>query len=128
VVSLKLYIFAPRNIYFFISMNLRQDYTAIVNHIREVGSAGLPKGSHIVLYGSRARGDAKDGSDWDLLVLLDKDKIEQSDYDGICYNLTALGWELGEMIIPVLYTKDEWQKNSFTPFYKNVVSEGIEII
>lgn len=109
-------------------MNLRQDYTSVVNHIREVGSTNLPKGSHIVLYGSRARGDAKDSSDWDLLVILDKEKIEQSDYDGICYNLTALGWELGEMIIPVLYTKDEWKKNSFTPFYKNVVSEGIEII
>lgn len=88
----------------------------------------MPEGSHIVLYGSRARGNAGDDSDWDLLVLLDKAKIEQADYDGICYNLTSLGWEMGEMIIPVLYTKDEWNNNSFTPFYKNVTSEGIEII
>jgi len=113
---------------FILIMNLREDYIPLVNRIREIGTAGLPKDSHIILYGSRARGDANDDSDWDLLVLLDKEKIEQSDYDGICYDLTALGWRLGEMIIPVLYTKDEWKKNSFTPFYKNVVSEGIEIV
>lgn len=103
-------------------------YEKVIGRIKKVGSETISDGGHIVLYGSRARGDAKEGSDWDLLVLLDKAEIEQQDYDGICYMLTSLGWELGEIIIPVLYTKNEWDNSSHTPFYKNVESEGIVLI
>lgn len=99
----------------------------ILDKIRSVGNT-MPAGGHLILYGSRARGDNHADSDWDLLVLLDKPSIEQSDYDGICYDLTNLGWELGEMIIPVLYTKKEWEAFSYSPFYKNVQTDGIVLI
>lgn len=99
----------------------------VIEGIRMVAEKALPKTGRIYLYGSRARGDAQEDSDWDLLVILDKPRIEQSDYDNVSYPLTALGWDLGEMIIPVMYTKDEWSKYSFTPFYKNVEKEGILI-
>lgn len=45
----------------------------------------------ILLYGSRARGTEHNESDWDLLILLDKDKIEDSDYDQISYPIVELG-------------------------------------
>lgn len=99
----------------------------VLEGIKQTAKQSLPAFGHIYLYGSRARGDAREDSDWDLLVVLDKPKIEQEDYDNVLYPLTALGWDLGEMIIPVLYTKEEWQQNSYTPFYKAVEEEGILI-
>ncbi|MCQ2298241.1 MAG: nucleotidyltransferase domain-containing protein [Bacteroidales bacterium] len=96
--------------------------------IRELASEIIPKGAQLILYGSQARGDAREDSDWDLLVLIDKDKAEASDYDELVYPFTSLGWSLGEMIIPVLYTQKEWQASSVTPFYKNIEKEGVRLI
>ena len=31
----------------------------------------------------------------------------------------------GGQISPIIYTKNEWNKYSFTPFYKNVEQDGI---
>lgn len=96
--------------------------------IKEVVQAIVPEGSHVLLYGSRARGNFHKDSDWDILVILNKPKIEQNDYDEVVYPLTALGWKIGEMIIPVVYTREEWQQSSFTPFYKNVEQDSIVIL
>ena len=63
---------------------------AVLNRIREVANHTLPKGSRLLLYGSQARGTAGPGSDWDILILLDKPKIEQSDYDEIVFPFTYL--------------------------------------
>jgi len=81
--------------------------------------------ARVILFGSQARGTALPDSDWDLLVILDKPKIEPSDFDNISYVLYELGWKEGEHFSPKLYTKDEWNKRSFTLFYKNVEKEGI---
>ena len=79
----------------------------------------------LILYGSRARNEATEDSDWDLLILLDKPKIENGDYDNVLYPFAALSWDVGEQISPIIYTKNEWNKYSFTPFYKNVEQDGI---
>jgi len=81
--------------------------------------------ARVILFGSRARGDEKPGSDWDILIILDKPKVEPSDFDTISYPLYELGWQEDEHFSAKLYTKSEWMKRSFTPFYKNVEKEGI---
>ena len=48
--------------------------------IRDIAKTAIPTGSKAILYGSRARGDAHNDSDWDILILLDKEKLDQS-YD-----------------------------------------------
>ena len=91
----------------------------VIETIRQVGRATLPPNSSLLLYGSQARGDAHEGSDWDLLILLDKPKITLNDYD-VGYPFREAGWDMGEEINPQVYSKQEWSGYSFTPFYKNV--------
>ena len=103
-------------------------YSKVIDSIREVAAKTLPQNSSLLLYGSRARGNANEGSDWDLLILLDKPKIEESDYDKISFPFTLLGWNIGELISPQMYTKKEWESLSFLPFYKNVEHDKINLI
>lgn len=87
----------------------------------------VPKGAIVLLFGSQARGNVHEGSDWDLLILLDKPRVELSDYDEVAFPLRQLGWDLGEIINPILYTVQDWQKQSVTPFYKNVTQDSIRL-
>lgn len=103
------------------------DTDSTLRSIRDTLHAVLPSRGCAILYGSRARGDARPNSDWDVLILIDKDKLEVRDYDEISYPLSELGWSLGIVISPILYTKKDWQAQSFTPFYKNVMSEGLSL-
>lgn len=98
----------------------------IIEGIKHSLKNTMPKGlGQAILFGSQARGTARLDSDWDILVILNKDILEPSDYDKITFPLTALGWDLGENISPVMYTKKEWESNKMTPFYKNVKQDGI---
>ena len=99
----------------------------VIESIREVAQKALPPRSTLLLYGSRARGDEHEGSDWDLLILLDKKELFDSDYDNISFPFTLLGWNIGELISPQMYTKKEWEAISFLPFYKNVEHDKIEL-
>ena len=96
--------------------------------IRDVALNNVPNNGIAILYGSRARGDNKLKSDWDILILLDKDFLEQSDYDSVSYPFVQLGCDIGEEINPILYTKKEWESYNITPFYQNVTKDGISLI
>lgn len=97
----------------------------VLDSIKQSLLLNLPLGGKALLYGSRARGDARPDSDWDILVILDKEKLTPEDYDKISYPLTKLGWEMGEYINPVMYTSNEWQQYMITPFYHNVMNDAI---
>lgn len=83
------------------------DKAQMINHIKQTAANVLPKGSTLYLYGSRARGDYHDDSDWDLLILLDKPKIVHEDFDNYSYPFVLMGWNLGADVRPHAYTKDE---------------------
>lgn len=97
----------------------------VINNIKQVAEKTLPPHSTLLLYGSRARGDYHQNSDWDLLILLDKSELTDNDYDNVSFPFTLLGWNIGEFISPQMYTKKEWESISFLPFYKNVEHDKI---
>ena len=80
----------------------------------------------MILFGSQARGDARPDSDWDLLVLLNKEKKEKSDEDK-AFEFVLMGWDYETYLSIKIHTKEQWEKGKMFPFYKNVVNEGIEI-
>ncbi len=102
--------------------------TATIQHIQTMGKQILPKGSNLWLYGSRARGDNRSDSDWDLLILVDKEKQQLQDFDLYAYPFVELGWQIGQEINPMLYTRQEWEQRHFTPFYHNVEDDKIVLV
>lgn len=98
----------------------------ILNHIKMTLRSVAP-GAKAWLFGSRARGDAREDSDWDVLILLDKDKVGNADFDEVAYPLVEFGWSIGELVSPKLYTVKDWLKRNFTPFYKNVERDKIAL-
>jgi predicted nucleotidyltransferase len=60
-----------------------QSTTQILEQIKATVKASDPN-AKVILYGSCARGDYREGSDIDILVLLDKDKITNDDRERIC--------------------------------------------
>ena len=95
--------------------------------IKHLGTEILPRDARLLLFGSRARDEARPDSDWDLLILLEGEKVSNEDFDRWVFPFISLGWSLGVDINPVAYTYDEWMRRQITPFYKNVMKEGVEL-
>lgn len=92
----------------------------IIDNIKEVARQVLPKGSLLYLYGSRARGDFHEDSDWDLLLLLDKPKLEHDDFNKYSYPIMERGFDLSQFFSVHAYTKEEWFNGPHSMFYFNV--------
>jgi len=98
-----------------------------IQQMTDLASRVMPADGEVWLFGSRSRGNAKPDSDWDILILIDKDRISLDDYGRYAYPFQELGWDIDAMISPVVYTKQDWDRSSFTPFHKNVMQERVAI-
>lgn len=99
--------------------------TQVIENIKSVARQVLPKDSTLYLYGSRARGDEHKDSDWDLLLLLDKPKLENEDFGRYAYPIVDRGVDIGEIISVHTYTKEQWFNGPHAMFYYNVENDKI---
>lgn len=109
-------------------MTESERYNRVVSYIREKAKEILPEGSSVTLFGSRARGDARPDSDWDIHILIPgPEKLPCSLIGEYSYEFYDAGWDIGEEINVVIHSYDGWKKRWFFPLYKNIMEEGIRL-
>lgn len=92
----------------------------VIESIKQTAARVLPKGSSLYLYGSRARGDAHEDSDWDLLLLLDKPNMDWREREELEFPFVETGWDIGEDISARAYAKSQWYNGPHSMFFFNV--------
>lgn len=100
----------------------------VLSALKQLAVTVVPIGGEALLYGSQARGTAHSHSDWDVLLILNKEMLTQSDYDTVSYPFVLLGCELGEEVNPIMYTQKEWRSFKATPFYENVQHDAVNLL
>lgn len=84
--------------------------------------------AEVFLFGSRARGDNRKNSDWDILILIDNNKVTNEIEDNFRDDLYNIELESGQIISTFIYSKDYWNSSLvYSPLYKNVVKEGVKL-
>ncbi len=84
--------------------------------------------AEVILYGSRARGDGTEESDYDLLILIDGDvTLEREDI--ICRQLYPIELETGKVISAIVYNHQQWNTPLYRvmPFHRNIDRDGVII-
>lgn len=83
--------------------------------------------AEVVLFGSRARGDFHDESDWDVLILVDKDERDYKFKNKIRDVLFELELKSGEAITSIIRNKAFWKEISVTPLYRQIEKDGVPL-
>jgi predicted nucleotidyltransferase len=97
----------------------------VVKQIRRVVKE-IDNTASVILFGSRARGDARSDSDWDVLILVNKPHASIKDEQLFRHKLYELELCIGEPISTFVYSLQEWNTRlSQTPLYKSIQREGM---
>lgn len=79
----------------------------------------------IVLFGSHARGDFNEGSDYDMLVVVDKrEKADKNMFLDLGVKFLN---KYNVLVADILCDEKEWERKKRYPIGLNILKEGIEL-
>jgi uncharacterized protein len=84
--------------------------------------------AEIILFGSRARKDCRNDSDWDFLILVDG-PVDTQRTDRIRHQLYEIEWETGQIISSIVKSRQEWDSPRYKaiPLHANIEREGVRL-
>ena len=84
--------------------------------------------AEVILYGSRARGDAAEDSDYDLLILTDG-MVNLQKEDLFRRRLYPIELETGAVLTVFLIARSDWDSPVYQamPFRQNVIRDGFSL-
>ena len=106
---------------------MRSKEREILRNFRDKISQRFP-GVQVILFGSRARGDADPQSDADVVVIL-KNSPSEADQDFISDSAWEAGYPYGLVIVPVVFGLEEWESGPerFSLLVQAVQLEGVPL-
>ncbi len=107
---------------------LSEDEKAWLDAYREALAERFPGlVEEVVIFGSKARGDAGPDSGLDVLVILrGGDRSTKKEARHIGHSLAVLSLAVPSIMV---YTREEWaaRKRSGSPFYRAVIRDGVSV-
>jgi uncharacterized protein len=118
---------AWQSVYNYDMKKLRPRPTALrlAKKVRNRLTEELGQSVEVILFGSQARGDAKNNSDIDLLVVVPalnndvRKKISNATWE--------VGFEAGKLVCAVPTTKRDFEYYRILPLYQTIRKEGIAV-
>ena len=111
-----------------ISIDSWQPKTADVDLLRRCAEAirQVVPDADVILYGSRARGEANEYSDYDILVLTGG-AADIPMHERMIESIFPLELDTGAVLTLAIYNREQWDTPLYRamPFHKNVDREGV---
>lgn len=99
------------------------DKRTILQQIKQSALSADPS-AQIILFGSQARGDAHEESDWDVLVITDEE-VTQEYKKRVRTNFYTLQLNLGISIGSLFVNKKKWRQPTAMPVYLEIKKDGV---
>jgi uncharacterized protein len=107
-------------------MRLMRNKAEILQKIKAYAQSVEPQ-AEVMLFGSRARNEAKADSDWDILILTPY-PVDLKTEQKFRHKLFELELEYGQAISTFVYSKLDWNgKLKATPLFQNIKREGVTL-
>jgi len=100
-------------------------HTAVDEFVRRVVEKHGGKIESIILFGSVARGEAREDSDIDVLIVTKKEDFRlRRALAGLAFDILL---ETKESISVKVLSKDDFEKHKNFSFLRNVILEGVQV-